>query len=121
MPNKLTRKSEDEGETFHSRALDSIPEEGGRFAKAPPQVMGAGGKYPAQTNPNYWSAPQPDHGFSPSRDRIPSADVTSMTFGLALSGKSFAPEVSSLPQAPGGGEAPTTPAASPPSFPRRSL
>jgi len=90
----------DEPETFFSRQQDTLPEEGGRFAKQiQTRIITGGASYPKLPQ-GPLTTPQPDHGFQPSRDRIDPEDVYSDTFGQALSGKSNPPQEPLLPSAP---------------------
>jgi hypothetical protein len=122
MPNKFTRRNEDsEPETYHSRQQDTEAaqdtEPGSRT-----RLATGGRSYPSLSTTSPWNAPI-DHGFHPERDRIAETDVTSMTFGQALSGKSVPPQEPCLVSAPAteGGEAPPATAASPPSSLKRRL
>ena len=98
---KPKQPDDDEPETFFSRQHETLEDAGGRFAKqSQTRIINGGASYPTLPSTPLTSQ-APDHGFHPQRDRIDEADVTSMTFGQALEGKSEPPpEVSSLPQAP---------------------
>ncbi len=86
----------DEPETNFSREQDKSSVEDN-----PTRLVSGGHSYPKLSGPLV-SVP-PDHKFDPSRDRIDPEDITGLTFGLNVSGRSSPlPEVSSFPQATAG-------------------
>ena len=94
----LRSNDPDEPETLFSREQDKSS----GIEDNPTRLITGGSSYPQLPTTSPWASPAPN--FDPYTDRIDPNEITSMTFGIALGGKSTPPaEDSSLPS-PNSGE-----------------
>ena len=99
-PPHLPKNDEDEeGETYHNIAMNSVDDElQGRYARPRPLFTGEkGNHYPKMLGESPLVTPQPDAKFDPDRDRIDPENVTDNRFGVDLFGGPPKPELEPPP------------------------
>jgi hypothetical protein len=80
-PPHLRNADDEEGECYQTLQQETLPEDGGRYARPEPTNIGETNVYP-QVAPTPLTATQPDHSFAPDRDRVD--EPTTMKFGANL-------------------------------------